>query len=447
MDEHGALLWLVGKSFCASTRPVVLLVDGHSTHINIEISKFCKDNQILLYCLPAHSSHITQPLDVGFYGPLKNAWKRAVDRFISENVEQVVNKENFASVFRQAWDDCVKVPTIIHSFKHSGIYPVNYSAIRSSKVSPSIIYTPSPEPSLESPNASCSHTSTAGVTVESPLATLESAMSIATKERFEKRLEEGYDVESDELYNVWSKLKKQLPSINTAVVSPCSSSSDSSVNSSKPMSSTASSLSEILVYPKPTVKKKQNGGGTSTLPTHLSSDQMIQYLEDKENKKLQDEQEKNERKEARERKREEKERKKIEQQKERERIKEERKRKKEERQKEREKKKAVKKKKRKEKEDEKQKKEVEKRACDQIKRVRSKRTSSMTGSLTPKAKLANSYDDSDSDLSSSSDNYVVCPICFTSKGKGWICCDDCCGISAFGYDKFKDMDWVCPSCE
>ena len=31
--------------------PVVLLVDGHSTHVNIDVSKFCQD-KILLYCLP-----------------------------------------------------------------------------------------------------------------------------------------------------------------------------------------------------------------------------------------------------------------------------------------------------------------------------------------------------------------------------------------------------------
>ena len=44
----------------------MLLFDKHSTHIDLEISKFCREKGILLYCLPTHSSHITQPLDVGF---------------------------------------------------------------------------------------------------------------------------------------------------------------------------------------------------------------------------------------------------------------------------------------------------------------------------------------------------------------------------------------------
>ena len=60
----------------ATIRPLVLLIDGHSSHIDINASKLCKDNNILLYCLSPHSSHITQPLDVGFYGPLKASAKQ-----------------------------------------------------------------------------------------------------------------------------------------------------------------------------------------------------------------------------------------------------------------------------------------------------------------------------------------------------------------------------------
>ena len=47
-------------------RPVLLLVDGHKSHIDIEVSKFCKTSGIYLYCLPPHTYHMTQPLDVGF---------------------------------------------------------------------------------------------------------------------------------------------------------------------------------------------------------------------------------------------------------------------------------------------------------------------------------------------------------------------------------------------
>lgn len=64
-----------------------------------EISRFRQKNAILLYCLPPHSSQITQPLDVGFCGPLKHSWKKAVAKFSVENVGKSVTKETFAHVF------------------------------------------------------------------------------------------------------------------------------------------------------------------------------------------------------------------------------------------------------------------------------------------------------------------------------------------------------------
>ena len=62
-------------------RPVLLIVDGHSTHIDAETAKFCTQNGILPYCLPPHSSHLTQPLDVGFFGALECKWRKAIDSF------------------------------------------------------------------------------------------------------------------------------------------------------------------------------------------------------------------------------------------------------------------------------------------------------------------------------------------------------------------------------
>ena len=47
-------------------RPLVLLVDGHSSHTDVEVSKLCRELQIHLYCLPLHVSHVLQPLAVGF---------------------------------------------------------------------------------------------------------------------------------------------------------------------------------------------------------------------------------------------------------------------------------------------------------------------------------------------------------------------------------------------
>ena len=134
-------------------RPVVLLFDKHSTHIDLEISKFCKEKGILLYCLPAHSSHITQPLDVGFFKPLKVNWAHAFDDFRCSHFGASVTKHVFARIFRKAWNDTVKVRTIVNGFAATGVYPVDKRKASSDKTAPSTIFASSEEKSAPS-NAS-----------------------------------------------------------------------------------------------------------------------------------------------------------------------------------------------------------------------------------------------------------------------------------------------------
>ena len=70
--------WMDAKPFYAwitnhfvkktpSLRPVVLLIDGHGSHIDYYIIQFCAENQILLFRFPPHTSHAVQPTDGIFW--------------------------------------------------------------------------------------------------------------------------------------------------------------------------------------------------------------------------------------------------------------------------------------------------------------------------------------------------------------------------------------------
>ena len=118
--------------------PVVLIVDGHSTHIDLEVSKLCRDLQIHLYCLPPHTSHVLQPLDVGFFSSLKVSWGKAFENYKFSNPGIPLTKYTFAAVFKSAWIDCVKKSTITNSFKESGICPFNPGVIHHERLAPSL---------------------------------------------------------------------------------------------------------------------------------------------------------------------------------------------------------------------------------------------------------------------------------------------------------------------
>jgi hypothetical protein len=51
----------------------LLILDGHATHCNsIELLKLTEENQVILLCLPSHTTHALQPLDKSFFRPLKS---------------------------------------------------------------------------------------------------------------------------------------------------------------------------------------------------------------------------------------------------------------------------------------------------------------------------------------------------------------------------------------
>lgn len=56
--------------------PVVLIGDNLSSHISIKVLELCEHNNILFsVCLPPNNTHLTQPLDVTFFGPMKKLWR------------------------------------------------------------------------------------------------------------------------------------------------------------------------------------------------------------------------------------------------------------------------------------------------------------------------------------------------------------------------------------
>jgi len=56
----------------------LLVLDGHASHLTPRFDEICSQNDIIPICMPAHSSHLLQPLDVGCFSPLKQTYGRLV---------------------------------------------------------------------------------------------------------------------------------------------------------------------------------------------------------------------------------------------------------------------------------------------------------------------------------------------------------------------------------
>src|SRR5512140_61228 len=80
----------------------LLILDGHESHHSEEFDNYCKEHNIIALCMPPHSSHILQPLDVGCFGPLKKAYSRQIEQFMRMNITHI-SKLEFLYAFRKAF--------------------------------------------------------------------------------------------------------------------------------------------------------------------------------------------------------------------------------------------------------------------------------------------------------------------------------------------------------
>jgi septum formation inhibitor MinC len=81
-DNELGLEWLK-QCFELETRRTtngyrLLLMDGHASHITTEAIRFCIASKIVVLCLPLHTTHLLQPLDVGPFRPLAMAYRTGI---------------------------------------------------------------------------------------------------------------------------------------------------------------------------------------------------------------------------------------------------------------------------------------------------------------------------------------------------------------------------------
>ncbi|CAH1732694.1 unnamed protein product [Aphis gossypii] len=110
----------------------VLIGDNLSSHIQQEVIIECEKNQISFVCLPKNSTHLTQPLDVGFFRPLKQAWRCTLDKWKSQNTRiKAIPKASFPNILKIAletmdnYGDKNSVSkNLVSAFRATGIYPL-----------------------------------------------------------------------------------------------------------------------------------------------------------------------------------------------------------------------------------------------------------------------------------------------------------------------------------
>ena len=112
-------------SYAPSTRPLLLLLDGHSSHYCPEVIRMASEEKIVVFALPPHTTHLMQPLDKSAFASLKTSWKQVCHQFFVKNPGRVITRYDFCSLLSEAWYQAMTIRNITAGFRVSGIYPFN----------------------------------------------------------------------------------------------------------------------------------------------------------------------------------------------------------------------------------------------------------------------------------------------------------------------------------
>jgi len=112
----------------ANGKPRLLICDGHDSHITASWIGHCMKNHIILMVLPPHSSHLTQPLDVSVFKPLKTLMASAIEPLVSTELHRILKAE-WLSAFVEAHDGAFSIQNIQSGFRGTGIMPLNPSKV------------------------------------------------------------------------------------------------------------------------------------------------------------------------------------------------------------------------------------------------------------------------------------------------------------------------------
>lgn len=112
------------------TGKTLLILDGHTSHSNsIDLLDLANENDVIILCLPSHTTQALQPLDRSFFKPLKTFYNHEANAWMLKNKNRSLTRLQVGSLIGHAWGKAATVGTATSGFKACGIFPLNPSAI------------------------------------------------------------------------------------------------------------------------------------------------------------------------------------------------------------------------------------------------------------------------------------------------------------------------------
>jgi hypothetical protein len=106
----------------------LLIIDSHKSHNLHKFYKYYKEEKIIVLYIPPHLSYLLQPLNVGCFSPLKQAYSDEINS-LSQYSTKKIKKEAFLPAFKAAFKKSMTKENICAGFRGAGLVPHNLEAV------------------------------------------------------------------------------------------------------------------------------------------------------------------------------------------------------------------------------------------------------------------------------------------------------------------------------
>lgn len=109
---------------------VLLIVDGHRSHVSEDVADKAEKLEVELLCLPSNTTHELQPLDRTFFGPFKTYFNAEFQAHLRTHPGQSLRKgPAFETLLAAALQRASKPSTLVNGFRTTGMFPPSMAAI------------------------------------------------------------------------------------------------------------------------------------------------------------------------------------------------------------------------------------------------------------------------------------------------------------------------------
>jgi hypothetical protein len=105
-------------------RPVVVVADGYKCHFSSRTLRHARASGIHLYALPAHTSHFLQPLDVTLFHHFKR-FLEDEKMILRTEQRRSVERADMVALASRALERCFTRAYIVAGFEKAGVYPLS----------------------------------------------------------------------------------------------------------------------------------------------------------------------------------------------------------------------------------------------------------------------------------------------------------------------------------